>query len=1093
MHIILQTSSVSYTKNTEAMQFFNCFHQRPQLAVFLYYICLITTSDAFNIMEKDAPVFKGGNLRDSYFGYTVAIHSDAGSDKWIYVGAPRDNDTGLQSIDRPGVLYKCKINATSCQAIVVDANTLPENITSAGKQRFLNPGKNGQWLGGALDIDKGNIFVCAHRWYNQMLNNYFQNGMCYESDASKGTKWEKFPLLTLEGRDFENKTTSHGSVLYYAWGFGSLGIAVHFVGTDYGDVLIGTPGVQSSTGGFVHMKGNKTFYSENDRLPYNTSELIGYAISSGKYFGEMSSVFIAAGGPRLDLTGKVLFFKMNGTHYDVNQPFLTLDGDENGNMSQPGAYFGSALASADVNKDSFDDLLVGAPMYASKNAFSVEEGRVFVYLGSSVLGQFQLQKSVLNGSDRFRARFGTAIANLGDINMDGYNDIAIGAPYEDEGVGVVYIYNGYTGGLWCQFTQRISGKAVQSGLMGFGISFSRAMDTNDDKANDVAVGAFLSGNVVLLQSRPVIQLQGEIMLNNGGISTVLNLPSLQNYTLSTNRTYPYFVFEIKFKVLRSDVIQTIVLNVTARLDTLKERYQRFSFLQNNKESSEASFSLSLEQDRPVRTPPVEVLVKSTSDLVNPIMFETKYELVGFTLFNSPQRTLQPLLNLFDGSQAILPIKTITKKIEFQKDCPNNYCKTDLHLAVKADLNNDTELFIDELTFLKLNVSITKTGDPAYGTSLTIIFPKSFKYKNVAKIEGDTDVHCNFKTEDTKTNGEDASIVQSTNNIAINETVVICSYGNPMRKDGGVKFQVVLVPSINNETNFTFYFIASTQSNETIISDNSDNITLSGKRKVFTAFHGLSRPESVSMRAGRNTYEVKHIFDLLNQGPSSMPDAIMYLKYPYVALNGKAYLRLLGKPNVNSPTGSSVNCQEMNTTLSITTVKDQIHGSIDVKSLDCTIDNCSVYKCVIKHIPPRTSAVVALTFEMTIELPNVRSQGNSFNITSTATVNIENLTNMVVNTLQHVTEIRTRIIPMSPPPEPVAWWIIFVSVLGGILLIVILVLVLWKCGFFKRKKKEEMEKRKSDEAKILVKSDEITNQENKDKIEAVMTEKETKDE
>lgn len=37
-------------------------------------------------------------------------------------------------------------------------------------------------------------------------------------------------------------------------------------------------------------------------------------------------------------------------------------------------------------------------------------------------------------------RFGFAITNLGDLNKDGYDDIAIGAPYE--GNGVIYIYQG---------------------------------------------------------------------------------------------------------------------------------------------------------------------------------------------------------------------------------------------------------------------------------------------------------------------------------------------------------------------------------------------------------------------------------------------------------------------------------------------------------------------------------------------------------------------------------------------------------------------------------------------------------------------------
>lgn len=45
----------------------------------------------------------------------------------------------------------------------------------------------------------------------------------------------------------------------------------------------------------------------------------------------------------------------------------------------------------------------------------------------------------------FVCRFGFSIANLGDLNKDGYEDVAIGAPYE--GKGAVYIYLGSDKGL----------------------------------------------------------------------------------------------------------------------------------------------------------------------------------------------------------------------------------------------------------------------------------------------------------------------------------------------------------------------------------------------------------------------------------------------------------------------------------------------------------------------------------------------------------------------------------------------------------------------------------------------------------------------
>lgn len=47
-----------------------------------------------------------------------------------------------------------------------------------------------------------------------------------------------------------------------------------------------------------------------------------------------------------------------------------------------------------------------------------------------------------NKNEPCGARFGTAIAAVKDLNVDGFNDVVIGAPLEDDHAGAVYIHHG---------------------------------------------------------------------------------------------------------------------------------------------------------------------------------------------------------------------------------------------------------------------------------------------------------------------------------------------------------------------------------------------------------------------------------------------------------------------------------------------------------------------------------------------------------------------------------------------------------------------------------------------------------------------------
>lgn len=93
----------------------------------------------------------------------------------------------------------------------------------------------------------------------------------------------------------------------------------------------------------------------------------------------------------------------------------------------PGARFGDSMANAgDVNHDGLDDLIVGAPYWSEGES---TEGAVFLFLGRPEglsTGTVAMADAKIQ-SNHSTARFGTSVASAGDVNGDGYGDVAIGA------------------------------------------------------------------------------------------------------------------------------------------------------------------------------------------------------------------------------------------------------------------------------------------------------------------------------------------------------------------------------------------------------------------------------------------------------------------------------------------------------------------------------------------------------------------------------------------------------------------------------------------------------------------------------------------
>jgi hypothetical protein len=255
-----------------------------------------------------------------------------------------------------------------------------------------------------------------------------------------------------------------------------LGCAVAAVGDlnqdGFDDILIGAYGVRHggvSLSGSVYLRSGADGSILRQWHGQAVGAALGYSVASAGDLNGDGTNDILIGAPYADVNGNSTAgaaMAYSGVDGSLLHRWLgTTAGDK----------LGLAVAGAgDVNADGFDDVVVGNP--GSNNG---KEVYVFSGVDGSILHTW--------GTAGLSDQHGSTLAGVGDINGDGFSDVMVGAPLNNNSnnltaSGKVLVYSGADGSIL--YTWR-----GWSAYAYFGHSVAGAGDVNGDGTNDLIVGA----------------------------------------------------------------------------------------------------------------------------------------------------------------------------------------------------------------------------------------------------------------------------------------------------------------------------------------------------------------------------------------------------------------------------------------------------------------------------------------------------------------------------------------------------------------------------------------------------------------------------
>ncbi|KAH9369837.1 hypothetical protein HPB48_004037 [Haemaphysalis longicornis] len=208
-----------------------------------------------------------------------------------------------------------------------------------------------------------------------------------------------------------------------------------------------------------------------------------------------------------------------------------------------------------------------------------------------------------------------------------------------------------------------------------------------------------------------------------------------------------------------------------------------------------------------------------------------------------------------------------------------------------------EFLIGSTGNVEMSVTVDNRGEDAFEAMMFVTIPSDLNYVKVDKGKLDT-VTCGAPHKQ-----------------ASGDSYLACDIQNPLPAGKKVRFKVILAPArlvpTASELNLTVLVNSTNPEKEPATGDNSVTVRLPVTVKVNMTARGTSFPPEVYLNVSLIEDKevqtpadigqpVKHVYELINRGPSVVQEADVFVVWPTHNIHGQPLLYLLEPPVVQGP-------------------------------------------------------------------------------------------------------------------------------------------------------------------------------------------------